>query len=628
MSPETLIRGFFALLLSLTLIWKVYSLDEQETADISGVRRYTPIFPATLLPMFVVTLSILMLLVENNPDTQKNISSLCFSIFLHISIYYLLLLALLPLLRRTIQARSCAVLWLLPNYLYLLQQGFMGLPRPFWALPVPARAAKAACILWLAGVIIVLGWKFLAHLFFRRRILKVAHPVTNPEILSLWESEQRAAGFKKAGYRLVVSPEVRTPLSIGFFRRSGRVVLPERPYTSNDLTLIFRHELVHIGRQDCWNKFFLVFCTAVCWFNPLMWLAMRRSADDLELSCDEAVLQNAAPEARQSYARLLLQTAGDERGFTTCLSASAKSLRYRLRNVVKPCSRRSGAILVGVVFFVLIMSCGYVTIAYGSGTGAAYIFSSQDSAAFDLTGTSLKIDGKYSDRRCADPEALNQYLASLELREIAGNYTFSTEKQELALTYRTPDGTRWVNLSEHALMVTHSGAGKSTYLTASPVDWDYIDSLFTAEPPVLPELVVHLSRGGVGDGGWWTPVTAQVLSHTVDGIPQELPKTMSGGSGTLSGHVVSQAELYFLEPGATTDDAMAGTRYLPPGSYTIQISDWDHTQSRTLSAEDLETPYVLPLEPYNAHYTVDATLEAGNTVYKMRSSFEIELLET
>lgn len=628
MSPETLIRGFFALVLSLIIIWKVYSLDEQEAADASGVRRYTPIFPATLLPMFIVTLSVLMLLVENSPDTQKNISSLCFSIFLHISVYYLLLLALLPLLRRTIQARSCAVLWLLPNYLYLLQQGFMGLPRPFWALPVPARAAKAACILWLAGVIIVLGWKFLAHLFFRRRILKVAHPVTNPEILSLWESEQRAAGFKKAGYRLVVSPEVRTPLSIGFFRRSGRVVLPERFYTPDDLTLIFRHELVHIGRQDCWNKFFLVFCTAVCWFNPLMWLAMRRSADELELSCDEAVLQNAAPEARQSYARLLLQTAGDERGFTTCLSASAKSLRYRLRNVVKPCSRHSGAILVGVVFFVLIMSCGYVTIAYGSGTGAGYIFSSQDSTAFDLTGTSLKIDGIYSAHKCADPEALNQYLASLEFREIAGNYTFSTEKQELALTYRTPDGIRWVNLSEHALTVTNSGAAGTTYLTVSPVDWDYIASIFTAEPMEVPQLMVSLQNSEIEHGGWWSDAAARVLACTTDGVSQGVPKVMSGGSGVLGGHDLTGVRLYFLSPGYYPENPMEIAGALTPSACTIQISDWERTQFDTLSPEAAEDALALPPPPYSAHYTVDATLEAGNTVYKMRYFFDIELPET
>lgn len=537
-------------------------------------------------------------------------------------------MALLPLLRRTLRARSCALLWLLPNYLYLTLQSPMQLSRPLWALSVPDRALRIFCMLWFAGAFAVLGWNLLSHLLFRRRILKASHPVTDPEILSLWESEQKSAGFKKAGYRLVVSPEVRTPLSIGFFRPSVRVVLPRQSYSSDDLSLIFRHELVHIGRQDCWNKFFLAFCTAVCWFNPLMWLAMRRSADDLELSCDEAVLRDAASETRQEYARLLLQTAGDERGFTTCLSASAKSLRYRLCNVVKPRSRSRGIGVMSLIFFLLIISCGYVTIAYGSGTGETYIFSSQDAAAFDLTGTSLKIDGKYNAHDCADPEALNRYLSSLQFQEIAGNYTFSTEKQELALTYRTPSGTRWVNLSEHALTVANSGAGKTTYLTASPVDWDYIASIFTAEPMEVPQLMVFLESSDPEHDIWWDYAVTRVLSCTLDGVPLGVPKVMHGGSGSLGGYDLTGVRLYFLPPGYYPEDPMEIGGALTPSACTIQISDWERTQFDTLSAEAAEDALVLPPPPYGAHYTVDATLEVGNTIYEMRYFFDIEPSET
>ena len=626
MSAEILIRGFFALLLSGALALGLYSRDERESQTDSHL-RYAPIFPAILLPLFFAAVLLGYPILGYSDTTQKKFLSLAFSIFLHISVYYLLLMALLPLLRRTLRARSCALLWLLPNYLYLAQQSPMELSRPLWALSVPDWALKAFCMLWFAGAFVVLGWNVLSHLFFRRRILKAARPVADPEILSLWESEQKSAGFKKAGYRLVVSPAVRTPLSIGFFRRSVRVVLPKQSYAPDDLSLIFRHELVHIGRQDCWNKFFLAFCTAVCWFNPLMWLAMRRSADDLELSCDEAVLRDAASETRQEYARLLLQTAGDERGFTTCLSASAKALRYRLRNVVNPRSRSRGIGVMSLIFFLLIISCGYVTIAYGSSTGAAYIFSSQDTAAFDLTGTSLKIDGTYSSHDCADPEALNRYLSSLQFKEIAGNYTFSTEKQELALTYRTPDGTRWVNLSEHALMVTNSGAGKTTYLTASPVDWDYVASIFTAEPMEVPQLMVFLKNDEIEDGGWWNFAAARVLACTADGVPQGVPKVMSGGSGSLGGHDLTGVRLCFLPPEYYPEDPMEIAGALTPSACSIQMSDWERTQLDPLSPEAAEDALVLPPPPYSAHYTVDATLEVGNTVYKMRYFFDIELPE-
>lgn len=627
MSPETFIRGFFALLFSGALALGLYSREERESQTDSHL-RYAPIFPAMLLPIFFAVVLLSYPILQYSDTIQKKLLSLAFSIFLHISIYYLLLMALLPLLRRTLRARSCALLWLLPNYLYLALQSPMQLSRPLWALPVPERALKAFCILWLAGAVAVLGWHLLSHLLFRRRILKDAHPVTDPEILSLWDGEQRAAGFKKAGYRLVVSPEVRTPLSIGFFRPSVRVVLPKQSYAPDDLSLIFRHELVHIGRQDCWNKFFLAFCTAVCWFNPLMWLAMRRSADDLELSCDEAVLRDAAPETRQEYARLLLQTAGDERGFTTCLSASAKSLRYRLRSVVKPGSRSRGIGVMCLIFFLLMISCGYVTISYGSGTGEVYIFSAQDPGTFDITATSLKIDGKYSSHDCADPEALNDYLASLEFREIAGNYTFSTEKQELALTYRAPSGTRWVNLSEHALTVANFGAGNTTYLTASPVDWDYIASLFTAEPMEVPRLMIFLESSDPQQGIPWNYAVTRVLSCTADGEPLGVPKVMHGGSGNIGGHDLTGVWLCFLPPDYYPEDPMETTESLIPTACTVQISDWERTQFDTFSVEAAEEALVLPPPPSSAHYTVDATLEVGNTVYEMRYFFDIELSET
>ena len=39
------------------------------------------------------------------------------------------------------------------------------------------------------------------------------------------------------------------------------------------------------------------FCTALCWFNPFLWIAMRKSAEDLELSCDELIFGSHEPES-------------------------------------------------------------------------------------------------------------------------------------------------------------------------------------------------------------------------------------------------------------------------------------------------------------------------------------------
>ncbi|MFR3289972.1 MAG: hypothetical protein ACLTSG_06665 [Lachnospiraceae bacterium] len=78
---------------------------------------------------------------------------------------------------------------------------------------------------------------------------------------------------------------------------------------------------------------------------------MSRSAEDLELSCDEAVLFGAPKDERRRYADLLLSTAGDARGFTTCLSATGRSLRYRLKNVMQPPMKAGGALAIGLAVF-------------------------------------------------------------------------------------------------------------------------------------------------------------------------------------------------------------------------------------------------------------------------------------
>ena len=92
---------------------------------------------------------------------------------------------------------------------------------------------------------------------------------------------------------------------------------------------------------------------------------MRLCAEDIELGCDEAVVQHLGETGRRDYAELLLRTAGDGRGFTSCLSASARSLRYRLRCVVKPARKWDGCLLPALAAFLLVVSYGLLSFVPG-----------------------------------------------------------------------------------------------------------------------------------------------------------------------------------------------------------------------------------------------------------------------
>ena len=476
-------RLFTALILGILFTGLLYWKRPSQTFFPAGREkpRYRPYFLYWLLPMYFLLILCFLpwMLLQGGGNSLLGV---LFQTFLQLALYDSLLLLLLPLLRRFLQPQTCVVLWLLPNYLYLVLSGEnYQLPRPLAVIPISSQILLPLCLIWLAGFIGILGWKILSHLRFRRRILKDARIVTDPSTVRLWEELRQWAGQPKKRWPLLVSPAVSTPLSIGLFSSTVRVVLPERNYTQEELTLILRHELIHIGRGDSSAKFFLTFCIALCWFNPLTWAAMRQGAEDLELSCDQEVLDWTDGTGRQEYARLLLRTAGEQAGFTTCLSASASSLRRRLRRALHPGHRYVCGILVGLTAFVLFVTMGWATLSYEI-TGQEVFFPGGTNDDWRLSCISLTDMG---DCQAADPEALMDYLSKLELECLAGQYTFPRQERELSMFYYGPNGLHFLSIRDDVAQAfplsTASYVSRNSYLVTGGVDWDYLDTLLLPE---------------------------------------------------------------------------------------------------------------------------------------------------
>ena len=154
MSVEKLIRGFCAALAGLMIAWVIWDRSDRETAlsdDDPPGQRYSPYISNNLLPILVLLIPIIGLYTQNLPLTLEVWLSACFGIFLHTSLYYLVLVVTIPLFRKVISARACATLWLLPNYLYFTLHGTMNLDRPGWVIPVSKTFVTVACLIWLAG---------------------------------------------------------------------------------------------------------------------------------------------------------------------------------------------------------------------------------------------------------------------------------------------------------------------------------------------------------------------------------------------------------------------------------------------------------------------------------------------
>jgi beta-lactamase regulating signal transducer with metallopeptidase domain len=447
----------------------------------------TYLFEPLSLPFCIIVMFITLLII----DSGLRISAVLVDwglLFLYISIYYSVLLLILPLLRRIISAWACATLWIIPNGLYFTTQAFkyyIAYPRLF--ITIPRQWLSTFIWIWAIGFVSVVLWQLISHFIYRRLLLKNAEEFTDNTILSLWYNEVKWHGVKHK-IPIMISKTISTPITIGCFDRTMRLVLPKQNYAEEDFKLIFRHELRHILRADTRTKMFIGLSTAICWFNPLSWVARRKASDDLELSCDEAVLAGTDEITRRQYAELLLKNAGNSRGYTTCLSASAASLRYRLRNIVKPTKRFSGGIVVGIAIIALLMTVGTVAVADNSTTVQAAIF---DKAPTGITINYIDAykwgenQNHYLNVYGWNEELLTRYIASLRVKQLySGNYTYIYDDVGLAVNYREVIDGKVTSIIRFQITdkllfvkIPYNNNENITFLLEDEIDWSYFNTL-------------------------------------------------------------------------------------------------------------------------------------------------------
>lgn len=394
-------------------------------------------------------------------------------VLLFLSVYFVLLLLLLPLLRKRFSARACATLWLVPTFLFwTFSTSLRSMPGNALQIYIPGQILSIIGIIWAAGFLAVGGYYLISHLTFRFWVKKHTVLDSDEEVCAVLHIEQA-----KLFYLWPVTLRrgaVKAPFSMGTTKRSRCIVLPDRSYTQAELSMIFCHELHHLQRSDVETKIFFCLCKAFCWFNPLVWIATRKAAEDLERSCDEIVTVEMEKPERQAYAKLLLDSAAPGQGCTTCLSAAAGTLRYRLKSIMDQRERWRGALLLICVVFVFVICFGLVSV---SATGArGSITSLALTPEMKIRQVRHEEYGIFGSAKC-DDEAFREALGKIEVEHVIGleypsrggryiDFDFGNEKT----------GRLTGSLTEQSLFISEWPGLKTIdcYLVKNKVDWDAI----------------------------------------------------------------------------------------------------------------------------------------------------------
>ena len=147
--------------------------------------------------------------------------------------------------------------------------------------------------LWsLLGAVVVLTYLLLSYCH-SRLLYRRATPVLSEQQDCEYRLAKDSTGPYIAG---LITPRILLPHD--FFQR----------YDVTQQQLVLQHELTHWRRGDLHLNYLALLLMALCWFNPICWLAYRYYRQAQELSCDALVISNSSTAERIAYGRALLSS--------------------------------------------------------------------------------------------------------------------------------------------------------------------------------------------------------------------------------------------------------------------------------------------------------------------------------
>jgi len=178
-------------------------------------------------------------------------------------------------------------------------------------------------LIWLTGTLVALI-PLVIGLIGNVRLRLRSQSLVDTEWQTLVTMLSDRLGLRRT-VTLLLGGAQQMPMTFGLARPC--VVLPSTAIGWSDerRQVVLLHELAHIKRCDVPLQLVARLATAVYWFHPLVWYALRQMRYEREQACDDCVLE--AGQQAPDYASELLEIARAHRRSSPLLSAALSMAR-------------------------------------------------------------------------------------------------------------------------------------------------------------------------------------------------------------------------------------------------------------------------------------------------------------
>lgn len=237
---------------------------------------------------------------------------------------------------------------------------------------------------WAAGVLVFLGYC----------VVSVWRLQRNVRLAVLVQQEDKTEWPERRPIKVYECDELASPFAMGIFH--PRIYLPCH-VEGEQRQMILLHEQYHIHRKDHLVKLLAFFLLAVYWFHPLVWAAWFGMCKDMEMSCDEKVLELLGEGHNKEYSMTLLAFATEGRSENRMpLGFGEHDVKSRIRHVL---SFQKPAFWVGVLAVAAIV---VVLVVFGT-----------NGKGNELSETEDRVESEYSEEALLLYENRNPYVGDI-----------------------------------------------------------------------------------------------------------------------------------------------------------------------------------------------------------------------
>ncbi len=170
------------------------------------------------------------------------------------------------------------------------------------AFPDMSSTLRLLTLIWAAIAFVILLRFMIGTILVARETRGANRPISREWIILAGRIQEEMSLRRPA--ELVWGTKRAVPYTWGIF--SPIVCLPSDAdhWPADRLRMVMLHELAHVERFDAVTEVMAQVALVVFWFNPLLWLAVRRMRTEREHACDDRVLTHGVKPS--TYVRELV----------------------------------------------------------------------------------------------------------------------------------------------------------------------------------------------------------------------------------------------------------------------------------------------------------------------------------